>query len=161
MDTLAIGDSYDIQFVWQLPDEDYIRAVFVARVLDIIEPAQKYFVRLESFRAGRQESADGTQYRSKPERSATYWPLVIDLIGKRATLAWETADGRPLHMRLTTLTGEHDFFRRYNMSEEEMTQLALDKMAQRFEALQRGQADRFDAPDLSDPPDPSDPSGSA
>ena len=39
-------------------------------------------------------------------------------------------------MRLMTLTGEHDFFRRYNMSDEELNQLALEKLAIRFEKLQ-------------------------
>ena len=56
---IEVGASYDVQFAWQLPDGDYIRAVFEAEVLDIIEAAQKYFVRLVAFRAGRQESADG------------------------------------------------------------------------------------------------------
>lgn len=135
-DLIAVGERFDIQFVWQLPDGDYIRAVFSAEVLDIIEAAQKYFVRLVTFQAGRQESADGKLTRSREERSADYWPLVLDLVGRRVTLAWETADGRPLHMRLMTLTGEHDFFRRYNMTEEEMNQLALEKLAIRFEKLQ-------------------------
>ncbi|MCO5184773.1 MAG: hypothetical protein M9928_09660 [Anaerolineae bacterium] len=135
-DLIAVGDSFDIQFVWQLPDGDYLRAVFSAEVLDIIEAAQKYFVRLTAFRAGRQESADGKHTRSRDERSTEYWPLVLDLVDRRVTLAWETADGRPLHMRLMTLTGEHDFFRRYNMTEEEMNQLALEKLAIRFEKLQ-------------------------
>jgi hypothetical protein len=135
-DLIAVGESFDIQFVWQLPDGDYIRAVFSAEILDIIEAAQKYFVRLTTFRAGRQESADGKLTRSQQERSAEYWPLVLDLVGRRVTLAWETADGRPLHMRLMTLTGEHDFFSRYNMTEEEMNQLALEKLALRFQKLQ-------------------------
>ena len=76
--------------------------------------------------------------RTQAERSTEYWPLVLDLVGRRVTLAWETADGRPLHMRLFTLTGEHDFFRRYNMSEEELNQLALEKLAIRFAKLQDG-----------------------
>ena len=40
-------------------------------------------------------------------------------------------------MRLMTLTGERDFFRRYNMTEEENESTGTGKMAIRFEKLQR------------------------
>jgi hypothetical protein len=43
-----------------------------------------------------------------------YWALVGRLQGRRITIAFEAADGRPLHLRLETLTGEHNFFFRFD-----------------------------------------------
>lgn len=104
-----VGDSFPVQFVWKLPDGDFIRAVFQATVLALIPVADKYMVRLDELIAGRQETADG-EMRPKEELSAEYWALVGRLIGRKVTVAYEVEDGRPLHMRLATLTGEHDFF---------------------------------------------------
>jgi hypothetical protein len=113
----GVGDSFLLQFVWQLPDGDYIRALCRAEVLAIIEPAEKYMVRLTELVAGSQESRMG-EGRDKDEFSKTYWAMVVRLIGKQITVAWETADGRPLPMRLATLTGEHDFFTRFEVRNE-------------------------------------------
>jgi hypothetical protein len=43
-----------------------------------------------------------------------YWALVGRLQGRRVTIAFESDDGRPLHLRLETLTGEHNFFFRFD-----------------------------------------------
>jgi hypothetical protein len=43
--------------------------------------------------------------------------MVGDLVGRKITIAYEADDGRALHMRLTTLTGEHNFFTRYEDAE--------------------------------------------
>ena len=102
-----------MQFVWKLPDGDYIRAIFRAEILDTIPGADKYLVSLAELLAGRQETKDG-EMRTKEEMTIPYWVLVRQIIGNRVTLAYEVEDGRPLHMRLTTLIGEHDFFTRYN-----------------------------------------------
>lgn len=111
---LSPGANFDIHFVWHLPDGDYLRAVFRAEVLAVIDPAERYLLRLAEFVAGRQESADGSEIRPSEALAFDYWARVLDLLGLKITVAWEAADGRPLHLRLTTLTGEHDFFRRHN-----------------------------------------------
>ncbi|MCP4420280.1 MAG: hypothetical protein GY805_27050 [Chloroflexi bacterium] len=109
----TVGEWFPVQFVWQLPDGDYIRAVFRAQILDIIPAADKYLVQLEELLAGRQESKDG-EMRPKEKMTIPYWVLVRKIIGNKVTLAYEVDNGRPLHMRLTTLIGKHDFFTRYN-----------------------------------------------
>lgn len=104
-----VGDSFPVQFVWRLPDGDYIRAVFTAVILELQPAADKYVVRLPELVAGRQESAMGEM---RPPEAVTreYWRLVGRLQNRRVTLAYESDDGRPLHLRLATLTGEHGFF---------------------------------------------------
>lgn len=107
-----VGDTFPVQFVWNIPDGDYIRAVFGVTVLALIPAADKYMVRLTQVIAGRQETATG-ETRAREELSTTYWKLVGRLVGRKVTIAYEVEDGRPLHMRLATLTGEHDFFFRF------------------------------------------------
>jgi hypothetical protein len=91
-----------------------LRAVFEAEVLSLIEPADKYLVRLDRLLAGREETHEGPP-KLKEELSADYWALVGRLIGRKITLACEADDGRALYMRLETLTGEHNFFSRYTL----------------------------------------------
>jgi hypothetical protein len=111
-----IGESFLLQFAWRLPDGDYLRAVFDARVLDLVPEADKYLVRLEQLTAGRQEDENG-QMRPTAEFSRDYWRLVGQLIGRKLTVAYEADNSRALHMRLATLTGEHNFFTRYEDAE--------------------------------------------
>lgn len=113
---LQVGDTFLVQFAWRLPDGDVIRALFRAEILTIIEAAEKYMVRLTELVAGSQESRTGAG-RDKEQYSKPYWALVVKLVGKRVSVAWEAADGRVLSMRLATLTGEHDFFSRYNQDD--------------------------------------------
>jgi hypothetical protein len=115
-----VGDFIVIQFVWTLPDGDFVRALFKAEVLAIIETAEKYMVRLTELLVGSQENSQG-EGRDKEEFSKVYWRQVVNLIGNRITIAWEAEDGRPLHMRLVTLTGEHDFFSRYNRNQDQIS----------------------------------------
>jgi hypothetical protein len=110
---LNIGQSFQVQFVWQIPDGDYIRAVFTAEILNRDNTSDKYLLRLTEFLAGRQETAEG-QMRPVEEVTREYWSLVDKLAGQMVVLAYESADGRPLHLRLATLTGEHNFFHRFN-----------------------------------------------
>lgn len=110
------GDSFSLQFVWQLPDGDFIRAVFEAEVLDLDFQLDRYLLRLRRLKAGRQESAGG-EMRPKEALSTAYWAMVGELIGKRVYLAFEVDDGRPIRLRLDTLTQEHSFFTR--LDEEE------------------------------------------
>lgn len=112
------GESFPVQFVWRLPDGDYVRAVFTAVILDIVPAADKYIVRLQELIAGRQESATG-QMRPSGELTRDYWQLIGRLQGRRVTIAFESDNGRPLHMRLETLTGEHNFFFRFDPLAEE------------------------------------------
>lgn len=105
------GDTFPIQFVWQLPDGDFVRAVFGAQVLSLDTQLDRYLLRLAELRAGRQEDPRG-QSRPKEELSAEYWRMVGALIGKRVYLAYEVEDGRPIRLRLDTLTQEHSFFTR-------------------------------------------------
>lgn len=117
MATYAIGDSFPAQFAWRLPDGDYIRAVFQVDVLDLVPPAEKYVVRLSQLVAGRQEDPHG-QMRPADALNKPYWALVGQLVGRKITVAYEVDDGRALHMRLETLTGEHNYFYRYEMAED-------------------------------------------
>jgi hypothetical protein len=109
---LDIGQQFRVQFVWHLPDGDYIRAVFTAEILNRIDEAENYLVQLKAFLAGRQETDEGEM---RPVEAVTreYWAMVDKLTGQIISIAFEAADGRPLHLRLETLTGEHDFFRRF------------------------------------------------
>ncbi len=106
------GQSFPVQFAWRLPNEGYLRAVFEAEVLELVPAADKYVIRLNQLLAGREETAEG---EPKPPEvlSRDYWALVGNLIGRTLTLAYEADDGRALYLRLTTLTGEHNFFTRY------------------------------------------------
>lgn len=112
----AVGEDFPIQFAWHLPDGDYVRAVFTAVVFDHIPEADKYLVQLKDLIAGRQEDADGN-LRPTADFSREYWTLVGKLIGRKVTVAYEVDDSRALHMRLETLTGEHNFFTRYEDAE--------------------------------------------
>ncbi len=107
----TIGDEFRTQFVWRLPSDDFLRAIFRVQVLKVDSLSDKYVVRLEKFEAGRQESPDGL-VRQKEEVNRTYWSFVDSLTGKMISLAYEADDGRPLWLRLETLTGEHNFFHR-------------------------------------------------
>ena len=111
-----IGENFPLQFAWHLPDGDYLRSVFDAEVVDLVPQADKYIVILCRLMAGRQEDADG-QLRPTAEYSKEYWDLVRGLVGRKITVAYEAGDGRALHMRLETLTGEHNFFTRYEDAE--------------------------------------------
>ena len=110
------GQTFPLQFAWRLPEGDYLRAVFEAEVLELVPAADKYVIRLTLLRAGREDDLDG---QPKPAESLTrpYWALVGDLIGRKMTIAYEADDGRALYLRLATLTGEHNFFTRYESAE--------------------------------------------
>ena len=108
-----IGEILTIQFVWRIPEGDYLRALFGAEVLLVDLKSEKYVVRLDEWRAGRQESPDG-QLRPLADVSRDYWALVARLSGQRISLSFEASDGRALWLRLETLTGEHNYFRRLN-----------------------------------------------
>jgi hypothetical protein len=106
------GESFAVQFAWRLPDGEYLRAIFQADVLDLVPGADKYVVRLSQFLAGREDDADG-QVKMLEALEGQYWDLVRGLAGRRITIAYEADDGKPLYLRLATLTGEHNFFSRY------------------------------------------------
>jgi hypothetical protein len=108
----TIGDTFPAQFAWRLPNGDYLRAVFNAEVLGIVEAADKYVVRIVALVAGRQENQDGV-LKPTEEFSTEYWALVGKLIGRRITIAFEADDGRAVHFRLETLTGAHNYFYRF------------------------------------------------
>lgn len=111
-----VGDTFALQFAWHLPDGDYIRAVFPAEVLDHVPAADKYVVRLGDLQAGRQEDEEGV-LRPTEAFSREYWALVGELAGRKMTIAYEADDGRAVHLRLATLTGEHNYFSRYEDAE--------------------------------------------
>lgn len=111
-----IGDTFPLQFAWRLPEGDYLRAVFQAEILDLVPEADKYVARLSKLEAGRQEDEDGAP-RPSEQFSREYWSLVGDLVGRKITVAYEADDGRALYLRLATLTGEHNFFTRYEDAE--------------------------------------------
>jgi uncharacterized protein YbaR (Trm112 family) len=109
----AIGDEFEVQFVWQLPDTDFLRAIFRVRVEELDRPAARYIVLLADFTAGRQESSTG-ETRPPSAIDPDYWRLVQELVGRKANLAYEVDDGLPIRLRLPTLTREHKFFTRYD-----------------------------------------------
>ncbi len=111
-----IGETFPLQFAWRLPNEDYVRAVFQADVLDLVPEADKYIVKLRKLEAGRQEDAQGN-LRPTDQYDKAYWALVGDLVGRKITVAYEADDGRALYLRLATLTGEHNYFSRYEDAE--------------------------------------------
>lgn len=111
--TYSVGDTFRVQFVWKTPVGDFLRAIFEVEVLHLDPVSDKYVIRLKKFLAGRQENDRGVM-QPKSQMSIAYWSLVGDLIGQKISLAFEADDGRPLWLRLETLTGEHDFFRRLN-----------------------------------------------
>jgi hypothetical protein len=109
--TYQPGQTFTIQLVWQLPDGDFLRAIFEVEVLALDPMLERYLIRLQRLVAGRQETPDGTP-RPEAELSKEYWALVGRIIGKKIHLAYEAGDGRPLRLRFATLTGEHTFFTR-------------------------------------------------
>jgi hypothetical protein len=110
------GQSFALQFAWRLPEGDYVRAIYQADVLELAPTADKYIVRLSKLLAGREDDAEGAV---KPLESLAgpYWDLARGLVGRKITIAYEADDGRPLYLRLATLTGEHNFFTRYEDAE--------------------------------------------
>lgn len=125
-----IGDHFPVQFVWRLPNENYLRAVFDAEVLEHVDRADKYLLRLHKLVAGRQEDAEG-ELIPLEEYSKEYWALVGKLQGHRVSIAYEVDDGRALHLRLATLTGEHDFFTRWQRIPTAWIQQQREKQAKR------------------------------
>jgi hypothetical protein len=109
----GVGETFSVQFVWRIPGGDFLRALFDVEVLHRDLVSDKYVVRLHEFRAARQEDRDGNM-RSVEEAASEYWYLVDQLAGRKISLAFEVDDGRPLWLRLETLTGEHNFFTRLN-----------------------------------------------
>lgn len=107
----GVGETFSVQFVWRIPDGDFLRAVFEAEVLYLDEAVGKYVLKLGKFTAARQEEADGST-KAVEELHREYWTLVAALSGRSISLAFEADDTRPLWLRLETLTGEHDFFTR-------------------------------------------------
>lgn len=106
------GDTFGIQFAWRLIDGGYIRAIFQSDVLDLVPGAEKYIIRLSQFIAGREDDAEGNP-KHLDSLEGDYWEMVRGLIGRTITIAYEADDGKPLYLRLATLTGEHNFFTRY------------------------------------------------
>ena len=116
----TLGDTFQVQFVWQLPDTDFLRAIFRVRVEGLDREAARYIVRLEEFVAGRQESSTG-EPRPPTAVHPHYWQLVQELTNRKANLAYEVDDGLPIRLRLPTLTREHKFFTRYDHEQAEPT----------------------------------------
>ncbi len=126
--TFKAGESFPVQFAWRLPEGDYIRAVFRAEVLDFVPAADKYVVRLIELIAGRQEAEDGV-LRPSDQFDRAYWTMVGRLVDQKLAIAYEVEDGRAVHLRLATLTGEHNYFYRYSMAEN-MVERQKEKIEQ-------------------------------
>ena len=121
-----VGQSFNAQFVWRIPDGDFLRAIFQAEVLLLDPESGKYVVLLEEFLAGRQEDAQG-QMRPLEQVDTEHWALVSNLEGRRISLAYEADDGRPLWLRLETLTGEHNFFGRLNEIPPQLAKILAER----------------------------------
>lgn len=106
------GQSFSLQLIWRLPAGDYVRAVFQADVEELVPAADKYVVRLSRLLAGREDDAEGAA-KQLETLEGEYWDRVQGLVGRKITIAYEADNGRPLYLRLATLTGEHTFFTRH------------------------------------------------
>lgn len=111
--TLAVDEQFHLHFVWKLPSEDFIRAVFQVRIIEIQPHEDRYLVQLETFVAGLQEDETG-KARPSAEYDKNWWAHIVALTSRYVQVAYEAADGRPLYMRIGTLTGRHAFFFRYD-----------------------------------------------
>ena len=120
------GQSFNLQFAWRLPAGDYLRAVFQADVLELVPGADKYVIRLGRLLAGREDDAEG-QVKPLDALEGEYWEMVQGLTGRTITIAYEADDSHPIYLRLATLTGEHNFFTRY----EDATVIARGLAARR------------------------------
>ncbi len=109
---LNVGEQFQVHFVWKLTEGDWLRAIFSAEILALQPREDRYLVNLSKFIGGWQEDPNGKK-RPKEEMSREWWARIVQLQGRKVQLAYEAADGRPLYMRLPTLTGEHVFFRRF------------------------------------------------
>lgn len=113
-----IGETFRIHFVWKIPNEHYVRALFVAQVLDIDLEADRYLIKLTELLAKREEDERG-EGLPEEQHTAEYWDMVYRLTNRLAHVAFEADDGRPLFLRLPTLTLEHKYFTRYEESESD------------------------------------------
>lgn len=110
-DLRVIGEKFPVQFVWQLPDGDYLRAIFNGEVIGLDKEWDRYVLRLERLMGGLQEDPAGTP-RDQSDYTHQYWAKIGSILGSTIHLAYEADDGRPIRLRLTTLTGEHNYFSR-------------------------------------------------
>ena len=133
-----VGGIVTVQFVWRIPEGDYLRALFDAEILLSDPKSEKYVVRLDEWRAGRQESPEG-KMRPLADVSREYWALVARLAGQRISLSFEASSAKALWLRLETLTGEHNYFRRLNelppAMEDQLDKLPLENI---FSSTKRG-----------------------
>ena len=106
---LNVGEKFPVHFVWHLDDGDYLRAVFPAEILELDWSMERYVLRLGPLQAGRQEAPNG-EVRPDELVDRENVDRLHRISGRRLKLAFEVADGRPILLRLPTLTGEHKFF---------------------------------------------------
>lgn len=107
-----IADRFNLQFVWQIPSEGFVRAIFEAEVEAFDTFQERYIVRLNRLVAKKEESPTGTPLPLS-EWSAEHWTMIEALQGKRAAIGYEAQDGRPLRLQLKTLTLEHSYFTKH------------------------------------------------
>jgi len=121
-----VGETFRIQFVWRTASGDFLRAIFLAEVQKLDPESGKYVVLLKEFQAGRQEDSEG-EIRPKEEVDREQWQRVAGLAGRRISVAYEADDGRPLWLRLETLTGEHNFFSRLNEIPPQLAKILAER----------------------------------
>jgi hypothetical protein len=103
MDQPHPGDIFPVHMGWKLPDGNRLQVIFDAQV-EVLEPDKNRM----RCRVLRIQAATGT--RPESEVDAFYFQQVMGLIGKRALIPFDALEGIVLPLRLTTLTGEHDYF---------------------------------------------------
>lgn len=118
-------DSFHVQFAWRLEDGSYLRAIFNAYILDLYPDADKYLVRLTEWVATREDDSEGN-VKPQAEMTQAYIKYLPRLVGRRLGLAYEADTGEALHLRLATLTGEHDFFFRFDRFPTLAAEAAID-----------------------------------
>lgn len=104
-----VGDDFMVQFVWHLPNGDFLRALFQVHLLSIDWSKERHTLQINQWVGGRQESRPG---ELSAQLSKEYWALAKGLVGKKFMLPFEAEDGQPVRLKLSTLTGEHNYFNR-------------------------------------------------
>ncbi len=107
-----MGDSFRLQFVWQVPSRDYVRALFQVEITSLDLETQRYIVQIQQLLGKRQETAEG-EARPAADLTPEYWQLVRELVGRKAAIAYEASSPQPIRLRYETLTREHHYFTRY------------------------------------------------
>lgn len=103
MDTFKVGSTFVVSFQWRLQDDILLWASFRVRVQAIVDDTDRLLCRFEEILSLR---------TSEPPETVDDVILnrVKEIVGQYAHIPPEAARGKKLYLKLTTLTGQHDYF---------------------------------------------------